>query len=66
MNTADGSLFGNEISESLKKLDLSRPIALLNMLKFRDQADYGPDSNETPCSGEEAVTTHPRLGAVMQ
>jgi uncharacterized protein (DUF1330 family) len=38
----------------LRGIDLSQPVGLLNLLKFRAEALYAPDSGETPCSGAEA------------
>ncbi len=30
------------------------PIAMINLLRYRKKADYGPDSSESPCTGREA------------
>lgn len=30
------------------------PVVMLNLLRFRDEADYGPDSGHAPCSGRTA------------
>ena len=30
------------------------PIVMINLLRYREQADYAADSGETPCTGEEA------------
>jgi uncharacterized protein (DUF1330 family) len=38
----------------LRGIDLSQPVGLLNLLKFRETALYAPESGETPCSGVEA------------
>jgi hypothetical protein len=38
----------------LRGIDLSQPVGMLNLLKFREKALYAPDSGETPCSGAEA------------
>jgi uncharacterized protein (DUF1330 family) len=38
----------------LRGIDLSQPVGMLNLLKFRAEALYAPDSGETPCSGAEA------------
>lgn len=42
------------IRELLHGVDLSQPVGMLNLLKFRALADYAPDSGETPCSGADA------------
>lgn len=34
------------------------PIVMLNLLKFRDQADYGPDDTEPPVSGARAYARY--------
>ena len=30
------------------------PVTMINLLRFRETADYGSASNETPCSGRDA------------
>jgi uncharacterized protein (DUF1330 family) len=30
------------------------PVTMLNLVRFREQADYGPDSPHEPCSGRTA------------
>lgn len=30
------------------------PVVMLNLVRFRDEADYGPDSGHAPCSGRTA------------
>ncbi|MFC5063636.1 hypothetical protein [Actinomycetospora atypica] len=30
------------------------PVVMLNLVRFRDEADYGPDSDQVPCSGRTA------------
>ena len=49
------------IVEALKGRDLTQPVAMLNLLKFRDQARYAKDSGETPCTGREAYARYARL-----
>lgn len=60
----DDSLFGQDISDALRKIDLNMPIALLNLIKFRDRADYNPESGEEPCSGKDAYTRY--MGYAMK
>jgi len=31
-----------------------QPFVMLNLLRYREQADYGDHADETPCSGREA------------
>ncbi len=37
------------------------PIVMVNLLRYRDQTDYGAGSSEAPCSGREAY--HERYAA---
>ncbi len=37
------------------------PLAMINLLRYREQAEYGDDSSEAPCTGREAYM---RYGAV--
>lgn len=30
------------------------PVMMINLLRYRDQADYGDRTDVTPCSGREA------------
>jgi uncharacterized protein (DUF1330 family) len=48
--------------DMLRGIDLSRPVGMLNLLKFREQALYAPESGEAPCSGAEA---YQRYGAAV-
>ena len=34
--------------------DDGKPVVMINLLRFRDQATYLPGSNEQPCTGAEA------------
>ena len=38
-----------------------RPLAMLNLLRFHEQAVYPADSDETPCSGRQAYARYRRL-----
>ena len=47
------------------------PITMVNLLKFRAQAQYAPDSGEPPCSGRDAYARYTHafsvtVGAVSQ
>ena len=50
-----------EIDEALGACDLTQPVAMLNLLKFRRQARYAADSGEMPCTGEEAYARYAKL-----
>lgn len=40
---------------ALEALDAEQgPVLMLNLLRYRDKADYGPSSDHAPCSGQEA------------
>jgi uncharacterized protein (DUF1330 family) len=51
---------GRPLAEILEGVDLSQPIGMLNLLKFRDQACYPPESGEAPCSAAEAFQRYGR------
>ncbi|MCP5400068.1 MAG: DUF1330 domain-containing protein [Sphingomonas sp.] len=40
--------------ELLEGLDFEQPIAMLNLIKFRAEAEYPDSASEPSCSGEEA------------
>ena len=50
-------------SEALKTLPKDKPVVMLNLLAFRDQAAYEADSEESsvPCSGREAYARYSKL-----
>lgn len=44
-----------ESLENLKQtVPMDKPVTMLNLLRFNEQAAYPPDSTHTPCSGREA------------
>ena len=47
--------------ETLLKADPSPPVVMINLLRYRDQADYPDGVEAKPCSGREAYA---RYGAV--
>ncbi len=47
MNSAD-------LSAASEKIPKDEPIFMLNLLRFREQADYGSRVDVAPCSGREA------------
>lgn len=42
------------LAELAAALPRGRPITMLNLLRFRDKADYGAGDTQPPCSGKEA------------
>lgn len=44
------------------------PIVMLNLLRFKEHADYGDRTGEAPCSGQEAYMTRyvPSFGEVVK
>lgn len=45
---------GDDQLENLQSLPQDRPVTMLNLLKFREQADYSGHPSEPPCTGREA------------
>ena len=43
--------------------DDGKPVVMINLLRFRDQATYLPGSNEQPCTGAEAYARYGKLAA---
>ena len=50
-----------QLERFLKEIPADRPIVMLNLLRYREQANYPADFDAAPCSGEEA---YQRYGAV--
>ena len=50
-----------QFARFLEQVPENRPIVMLNLLRYREQADYPADFDATPCSGEEA---YQRYGVV--
>lgn len=46
------------VAQAMADRDLGKPIAMLNLIRFRDRAAYEPESGEAPCSGEEAYARY--------
>ena len=49
---------------AFRKADLNEPLLMLNLLKFKDQAEYGEGEDDAPCTGKEAYTRY--LAATQQ
>lgn len=52
----------NNIEALLRDFPADKPVIMLNLLRFSDQAHYDPADNEEPCSGVEA---YGRYGATV-
>ncbi|MCB0084604.1 MAG: hypothetical protein KDE47_26875 [Caldilineaceae bacterium] len=46
------------VQETMAGWDMSKPVGMLNLLKFRRYAKYASDTNELPCSGAEAYSRY--------
>jgi uncharacterized protein (DUF1330 family) len=46
--------FARRVAELLEGVEEDRPLAMINLLRYREQADYGPEAKVEPCSGREA------------
>ena len=56
-----------DIADALKRRDLTKPIGMLNFLKFFDRVRYEPNGAECPCSGEVAYSRYvPRVKPLLQ
>lgn len=49
----------------LKRFAPDEPVVMLNLLRFRDEADYAKDAGEEPCSGREAYARYSKLALVQ-
>ena len=47
-----------QLAQSLPK---DKPVTMLNLLRFNDEAVYPADSGESPCSGREAYARYSRV-----
>jgi uncharacterized protein (DUF1330 family) len=62
--SAAANPFVDKVRSLLAAVADGRPVVMINLLRFRDQADYGPDSDATPCTGREAYQRYSQ--ATMQ
>lgn len=46
------------LQQAAAALPADTPILMLNLLRYKQQADYGDDTNMPPCSGREAYFNH--------
>lgn len=42
----------------LESLPMDKPVTMLNLLRFRDTADYADDDRQKPCTGQEAYARY--------
>jgi uncharacterized protein (DUF1330 family) len=49
--------------QALAQLPDTGPVVMLNMLRFREQAEYPAGSGHTPCSGREAYRRYTKEAA---
>lgn len=52
---------GEQLKQFLERVPADEPIVMVNLLRYREKADYPDDFEATPCSGAEA---YQRYGAV--
>jgi uncharacterized protein (DUF1330 family) len=52
-----------QMDELLASLPMDKPVTMLNLLRFNDQANYRETDNQPPCSGKEA---YGRYGTVVR
>ncbi len=45
----------------LAAMPADTPVTMLNLLRFREQADYLPNAEVAPCSGREAYSRYSRV-----
>ena len=45
------------LDAAVAALPAGQPLFMINLLRFRDQADYGGDADLAPCTGREAYLT---------
>jgi uncharacterized protein (DUF1330 family) len=55
---------GREALLELTRLPDTEPVVMLNMLRFRAQAEYPAGSGHSPCSGREAYRRYSKEAAV--
>lgn len=52
--TAARNAFVDKVQSLLAGIADGKPVVMINLLRYRDQADYGPESDAKPCTGREA------------
>lgn len=49
-----------QLAAFAERMPAATPILMLNLLRYREQADYPADSGQPPCSGREAYARYSR------
>jgi uncharacterized protein (DUF1330 family) len=52
---------GEQLREFARTVDDGTPIVMLNLLRYREQANYAQDAAQSPCSGREAFKRYSKL-----
>jgi uncharacterized protein (DUF1330 family) len=65
VNKSSSLITDNAVLDWLSQHDLSKPVGMLNLLKFRPQAAYAADSGEAPCTGAEAYRRYGALATAI-
>jgi uncharacterized protein (DUF1330 family) len=52
--------FVEHVSAQLAAVEDDRPVVMINLLRFRDRAQYRSPRNASPCSGSEAYARYAR------
>jgi uncharacterized protein (DUF1330 family) len=50
-----------QLREFARTADDGAPIVMLNLLRYREQAEYAADAAQSPCSGREAFRRYSKL-----
>ncbi len=61
MSIIDGPGGIASLTAELENCDLSQPVGMLNLLKFRDRAEYPAQRDEPPRTGREAYRVYAAL-----
>lgn len=51
----------DSVKRLVAKVPPGIPVVMLNLLRFRDRADYAPETELPPCTGREAYAEYMRL-----
>lgn len=49
-----------QLARFAERMPADQPILMLNLLRYRDEAEYPADSGQSPCSGREAYARYSR------
>ncbi|ROU02127.1 DUF1330 domain-containing protein [Marinobacter sp. R17] len=51
----------SRLESLVKQFAPDEPVVMLNLLRFREDAEYADEDNESPCSGREAYARYSKL-----